>query len=345
VRSLLSVLALAAAAPCAAAQSFNLDVGDNLIIFPVPANSYAGAASQTGVWNDVNTPYSTNLVKLDGSASSVTTSSTSSSSYNYFPSTLTGEDRNLMIDIQNLPFIGGPWTWTFSGLQNGDYKLYTYAWAPENNGNKTRVDVSNAVEPAQDVGGSWSGGAHALGVTYALHNFTVTSGTFTVTVEGLAAHDGSINAFQLVQLSGSGATTHCTSKPTSVPGCVPTLSGPSVVTIGGGPALAPCGPTPGGGNGLLLWNKNLAASPPLTAFGFLCITSPKRATVTFMLPGGTYPNCNGAFNFNVQALVDTAAGVSQVNPGDVIYIQGWYRDTPNPGAANFSNAWGPIVIQ
>jgi hypothetical protein len=346
VRSLLPVLVLAAAAPVATAQSFNLDVGDNLIIFPVPANSYAGAAGQTGVWNDVNTPYSTSLVRLDGSPSAATTSSTSPSSYNYFPSTLTGDDRNLMIDIQNLPFIGGPWTWTFSGLQNGDYALYTYAWAPENNGNKTRVDVPIASEPAQDVGGMWAGGAHVLGVTYALHHFTVSSGSFNMTVEGLANHDGSINAFQLVLQNPSGATTHCTSKPTSVPGCLPSLTGPSSITVGGGPSIAVCGPTPGGGNGMLLWNKSLAPTPPLTAFGFLCVQGPpKRAPVTFTVPGGTYPNCNGQFNFNAQALVDTAVSQAALAIGEVIYIQAWYRDTPNPGAANFSNGWGPIAIQ
>jgi hypothetical protein len=346
VRSLLSVLALAAAAPCAAAQSFNLDVGDNLIIFPVPQSSYAGAAGQTGIWNDVHTPYSATLARLDGSASSVTTSSNSSSSYNYFPSPLTGEDRNFMIDVQNLPWLGGPWTWTFNGLQNGDYALYTYAWAPENTGFKTRVDVPNALEPAQDVGGLWSGGAHVLGVTYALHHVTVTNQTLSLTVDGQGGHDGSVNGFQLVLQNPSGATTHCTSKPTSVPGCIPTLTGPSAITVGGGPSTAICGPTPGGGNGLLMWNKTLAATPPLTSFGFLCVQSPpKRSVVTFTVPGGTYPNCNGQFNFNVQALVDTAVSQSALAVGDTLYIQAWYRDTPNPAGANFSNGWGPISIQ
>ena len=61
--------------------------------------------------------------------------------------------------------------------------------------------------------------------------------------------------------------------------------------------------------------------------------------------GGTYPNCNGQFNFNTQALVDTAVSQSALAIGEVIYIQAWYRDTPNPGAANFSNGWGPIAIQ
>ena len=337
---------LALLAPSGWAQNFNIDVGDNLILFPTPQNSYAGAAGQSGKWNDVHTTYSASLLELDGSPSGVTTASTSPSSYNYFPSPLTGDDRNLMIDIQNLPFIGGPWSWTFSGLQNGDYALYTYAWAPENNGFKTRVEVPIASEPAQDVGGLWSGGSHVQGVTYALHHLSVTSQSFSLTVEGLGGHDGSLNGFQLVLQSPSGPTSYCTSKPTSVPGCLPALSGPSAVTVGGGPAIAVCAPTPGGGNGLLIWNKALAPAPPLTSFGFLCIQAPpKRAVVTFTTPGGTYPSCNGQFSFDLQALVDDAVAGNALAVGDAIYIQAWYRDTPNPGAANFSNAWGPVAIQ
>jgi hypothetical protein len=342
---LLQLLALAAAAPLAVAQSFNIDVGDNLILFPTPQSSYGGAASQPGLWNDVHTPYDATLLRLDGSASAVTTSSTSTSSFNYFPSTLTGDDYDLMVDIQDLPFVGGPWTWTFDGLLDGDYAVYTYAWAPENSGSKTHVEVPTSIDPPQDVGGSWSGGAHTLGLTYALHRVSVTNQTLTVLVDGVGGNNGSVNAFQLVLLSSS-ATTHCSSRPTSVAGCLPTLTGPATVTAGAGPTSALCGPTPGGGNGLLMWNQGLAASPPLLNFGFLCIQAPpRRAIVTFTTPGGTYPNCDGQYVFDVQALVDTAIANAQAVVGDDVYIQTWYRDTQNPFGANFSNAWGPIVIQ
>lgn len=107
--------------PLASAQSFNVDVGDNTVLYPVPVDSYGAGAGQAGRWKAVSWPYNATLVHLDGSPSSVTTSSTSSSSYNHFPSSLTGEDRNFMVDIQNLPAIGGPWFWTISGLQAGSY--------------------------------------------------------------------------------------------------------------------------------------------------------------------------------------------------------------------------------
>ncbi len=186
----------------AAAQSFNIDVGDNTVLYPVPPGSYGAAAGQTGAWTASSHPYNTTLLNLDGSASGVTTSSTSSSSYSYFPSTLTGVDRAFMVDIQNLPAIGGPWFWTFSGLQDGSYRLYTYAWAPENNGHTTRVTVPGSTDPAQSVGGLWSGGTHVLGTTYALHHVTVSGNSLTIQVEGENGNAGSINGFQFVQDSG-----------------------------------------------------------------------------------------------------------------------------------------------
>src|SRR5438105_4789313 len=112
------LLAFTALAPLAAAQSFNLDVGDNTILFPPPVDAYGAAAGQTGHWNGIVHPYGATLARLDGTPSNVTTSSTTSASFAYFPSTLTGEDRKLMVDTQDLPTLGGPWSWTFNNLQN-----------------------------------------------------------------------------------------------------------------------------------------------------------------------------------------------------------------------------------
>jgi hypothetical protein len=192
----------------ASAQSFNIDVGDNTVLYPVPPDSYVAGAGQAGRWNASIHPYNTSLVKLDGTPSTVTTSSTSSSSYSYFPSALTGDDRSFMVDVQNLPGIGGPWSWTFNGLQDGDYQIYTHAWAPENNGVQTLVTVPGSIDPPQAVGGMWAGGAHVQGITYARHSVTVTGGTLFVQVEGLGGSSGSVNGFQLVQV-GSGPAAFC----------------------------------------------------------------------------------------------------------------------------------------
>jgi hypothetical protein len=232
----------------AAAQSFNIDVGDNTILYPVPPDSYVAGAGQAGRWTASIFPYNTTLVNLDGTPSTVTTSSTSSSSYNHFPSTLTGDDRAFMVDIQNLPSIGGPWSWTFSGLTDGQYQLYTYAWAPENNGVTTTVTVPASTDGPQVVGGNWSGGLHVLGITYARHAVTVTGGTLFVEVVGQSGSAGSVNGFQLVRMGtgpaafcfgdGSGAACPCGNSGASGRGCASSVNASGGrLTVAGNPSV------------------------------------------------------------------------------------------------------------
>ena len=267
MRALLTLSAVVVFAALAEAQSFNIDVGSNLILFPLPSNAYGAAAAQTGRWNDVHTPYSARLTKLDGSPSTVTTASTSTSSYNQFPLVLTGDDLNLTYDIQDLPVIGGPWTWTFSGLAGGNYALYTYAWDPANTGRQTRVTVPGAIEPAQDVGGTWGGSPHVFGVTYALHHLSVTSGSFTIQVEGLSNHNGSVNGFQLVYL-GNGSTSFCAGDGTGT--------------------ACPCGNNGSAGNGCA--NSIVAAGGALATTGL-----PSIATDTLVIVGSNMPNSSALY--------------------------------------------------
>jgi hypothetical protein len=182
----------------ASAQSFNLDVGDNLILYPLPANGYTAAAGQAGVWNNIKTPYSWTLQNLDGSTSSVTCASNSSSSYNDFPGTLTGDDKALMADLQVWNPFSAPGTWDFNGLQDGNYRVFTYAWGPGGSHPLTSVEVTGSSDPIQNVGGIWNGSPHVLGVTYALHHVTISGGTLHIVFQGVSNASGSINGFQIV---------------------------------------------------------------------------------------------------------------------------------------------------
>ena len=192
----------------ASAQSFNMDVGANLILWPTPSDAYGAAAAQPGRWNAVDpiTLGPIALVDLSGAPTPVTATTTTSSSYTDPFLALGGDDNAFMADCQHLSAIGSPTTWTFSGLQSGDYRVYTYAWDPAVSGAETDVSIPGQPGSTQRVGnGVWTGSPHVLGVTYALHSVTVTDGTLTVEVASAelgqsSGAAGSVNGFQLVQL-------------------------------------------------------------------------------------------------------------------------------------------------
>ena len=208
-------LALLALASAASGQSFNLDVGDNLILFPAPSDAYAAAAGQSGRWNAVETPYAEALVDLAGNVTSVTVSSDVSSSYNNFMTSLTGDDEDFMEDTQFVPGFGAVATWTFSGLASGSYDVYTYAW-DEVGSVRTDVEVIGSNDPLQTVGGSWSGSPHVLGVTYALHSVDVVAGTLTVELTSNDVNgSGSCNGFQLVRTGEGLGSSFCTANANS----------------------------------------------------------------------------------------------------------------------------------
>jgi len=149
--------------------------------------------------------------------------------------------------------------------------------------------------------------------------------------------------------SGAGGLgTFCTSKPSSIPGCVPTLTGPSALvskSAGAGSYNIGAAPVPGGGGlpGILIYTKNgLLASPANTPFGSLCLNSFLRLGNFPAVPGGNAGVCNGAYNWDFGNI---AAVTGQIAIGDTLHIQAWYRDPTNPGTANFTQGIGPIFVQ
>jgi len=211
----------------AAAQSFNIDVYD---LFGTPTNAFGAAASQPGVWNAVAGDFSTQpLVDLAGGATSATIVVAGNAiDWDTDNPGTAGDDEALMDDISD--HSSGPGaTWTFSGLQGGNYVLVTYAWAPDDPAFRSRVTVTGSPDGAQDVGGVWPGG-YVLLTTHARHTISVGSGG-SIVVSIVAAPGGgfaSCNGFQLTKLSeafvqnclpGSGGVTACPcSNPPAAPG-------------------------------------------------------------------------------------------------------------------------------
>jgi len=324
------------AAP-ARAQSFNLDVGDNLILSPAPSDVYGAAAGQTGFWNVVKTPYSVTLKNLDASPSSVTTASNDTSSFN-FPAFATNDDQNLMYDVQDVNQFSGTVTWTFSHLTDGNYRVFTYAWAPENTGAHTQVDVPGSSDGPQVVGGMWSGSPHVHLVTYALHHITVFGGTITVNVAGVG-DSGSVNGFHIVQDSSSFAAI-CPGDNTAFPPCPCGNTGmtnrgcDNSAATGGALLIASGNTTPDTvvltssfelPSVLSIFLQGQANIFPGVVFGdgVRCVNGTLKRLYTHNASGGIVSAPVGT---DLSITARSAALGDTINPGEMRHYQVYYRD-------------------
>ncbi len=183
-------------------QSFNVDVGDPDSLYGVPADLYAAGAGQAGFWNAVNSgAFGFPLSDLSGAATGVTLTNIGGlGNLDFNNGGTSGDDQALMDDFQNVGSVGALATWTFSGLANGSYTVYTYAWAPDNDAFVSEVTVPGSPDPPQLIGGGWPGG-QSQGITYALHTVDVVGGSLAVMVEAIEVF-GTVNGFQLVGGAG-----------------------------------------------------------------------------------------------------------------------------------------------
>jgi hypothetical protein len=154
---------------------------------------------------------------------------------------------------------------------------------------------------------------------------------------------GSVNGAFLLDLEGCrSGTTYCTAQTPSLPNCFPDFS-----TIGLPSASAPSGfqidfgPVPGQEVGIFIYTTlGPAATPLATSFGFLCIQT--GAGFYRIQPavnsGGTFGVCDGTLGMDFNTFFATQTTNPQLVAGAQVDLQAWYRDPPNPGGANLSNA-------
>jgi hypothetical protein len=184
-------------------QSLNIDL--NLAAGAgsgAPAATFGGAASQPGTWNAVTAGGGTGviaLVDLAGGATAATVQRSGSAAFAYqFNNANTSGDTEKLMDDLDDPS-PGPITYTFAGLTPGKYRVYTYAWAPDNAAFVTNVNVPASGAPQQGIGGAMTP-ANTLtqGITHAVHDVVTSTGSFGVIVTtGLSF--ASVNGFQLVK--------------------------------------------------------------------------------------------------------------------------------------------------
>jgi len=312
------------------AQAINVDC---VLGMGSPSNAYGAAAGQSGTWNAVQSQVArAALVDVNGAATVVTLGGLDNHFELGFDNPGTSGDDELLMD----DFLDGDGTYVFAGLADGDYEVYTYAWAPDQAAFVSRVSVAGSPDPDQDVGGPWPDG-HALGVTYARHQVTVSGGSDVfVTVTGTVGFS-STNGFQIVPATPpmcAPPETYCTAKvnscrTTPVLGFAgtPSVSATSGFTVESSGARA-------GKLGIWIYS-NTGRRIPASVFGaggFLCLNAPVRRSDSFMSQGGTPgPFCDGRFVFDVNAFrAGLAGGNPQAYlsiPGTVVVCQIWGRDS------------------
>jgi hypothetical protein len=352
VRSSLALAASLAFGVAAEAQTVNVDVAN---LSGTPSSSYGAAAVQAGFWNGIDASALGTvfpLQDLNGAATSVSVSyqlfGNGLGNFSFNHAGTSGGDEALMDDLQDIGSGSSLALWTFSGLSPGTYTVYTYAWAPDDPVNsRSRVNVQGSSDPEQTLGGAWPG-SHALGVTYARHELVVSgSGQIVVEVRPSIGF-GSVNGIQLVAAGGGGGPSKfCTSKPSSLPGCTPTLDGTSASvskSAGSGSYTIDATPVPGGTGkpGILIYTETgLLGTPLSTAFGFLCLDQFARLGNLSANPGGTNGVCDGSYVWDFGAI---AAATVAIAPGDTLHVQAWYRDPLASGTANLTEGIGPLSV-
>jgi len=294
-------------------NKFNIDLNST---FGTPTNAYGAAAAQTGTWNSLTSAGPTLLQDTAGSATAVNATANQFFNFSFNNVGTAGDDEALMDDCAD-----GARTWTFAGLANGNYDVYTYAWAPDSATFLTNVSVNGSA--AQTVGGAWPG-AHALGVTYAKHTVTIAAGAILVDLT-ISSGFASTNGFQIVGAGSCAAPIiYCTAK-TSSNGCVPSIGFTGTPTPAGN-LTATCTQVETGQLGVLFHGQSGPAAIPFQG-GFLCV-NPPVVRMPFTNSGGAGV-CAGNYSNNLSSLTGT--------PGLTFNAQYWFRDVGSASGTGLSN--------
>jgi hypothetical protein len=337
-RALVGAFALAAFAPFGSAQAINLDIGT---FNAEPSSNYGGAIGQAGVWNRMTVVGGGPLQDILGAATPVSVSATNALHFAFgFDNPNTFGDDALLLDGGH----DGDLTLRFTGIQNGDYRVCTYAFPPDNRLNYfTAVAVTGSIDAQQIVGGADWTGAHVQGETHALHRVVVTGGTLEIvcTISSLYA---TINGVQ-IEPANFTPVGYCTAKVNSL-GCTPTIAG-----IGSSSATATSGfvvesrDTRNQRPGLLLYGTNGRGATPFLG-GTLCVNGPIKRSTPFGSGGNSLPtqDCSGVFSIDMNAFAQGLLGGTPAPalrvPGTLVDAQFWGRDPGFPPPNNISLSSG-----
>lgn len=312
------------------AQNFNLDIQHSTASSGTPQNGYAAATTQSGPWNALTfNPGGLPPTPLTDTSSTLT-GVVASSSQGSVPSVATlcsppwGGDEVALYDA-----ISGNTglTLNISGLAQGDYAVYTYAYADFVS--PTRVSLNGGVLAL----------ISAVCPTPALHGNpdTFTSQTLSVGATGilnisvssaLVKQPWALSGVQIIQLgSGSVGTNYCVGEVNSTLmgstiSAVATQSSPGVVSVSANDLALTADNIPSSQPGLFFYGPNQIQVP--FGNGFRCVGG-TQGRLDIIQSFGT-----GQLNYTVNFTTPPSAGV-QINPGSTWNFQCWYRDPAGGG--------------
>lgn len=340
LRSLLTCGLLTVACALASAQSFNLD---SLNAFGNPSNAYGAAGAQPGFWTNVDgygglAPQSLN--DIAGNPTAVTVDFASGTNFYSDNAATSGDDQALLDDVQDTGAGGA--TWIISGLAAGNYRVYAYAWAPDNPVYVTNVAVTGGSAGVQSCGGSPWSGTHQQGVTYVTDvvNGIPAGGSLQISFT-VGAGFASVNGVQIVLLPPvPPPTTYCTAG-TSTNGCVPSISATGIPSLAASSGFTINVTNVEGQRSGLVFYGISGASSAVWGSGstsFLCVKAPTQR-MTNQSSGGTNGLCDGLLSQDWRAwtFARPAALGQPFAAGNVVHAQAWYRDPSAVKTTNLSN--------
>jgi hypothetical protein len=329
----------------ATAQTFNVDFGSVAFGAGTPLPTYGAAAGQAGVWNNIDTDLlgafyvSPPLTTTGGAASNVVLGLDALGSGGLIPyeadePNTFGDDQALFDDCY---YNAAPSSLTIRGLAPGNYRLYTYAMAPDSNVFQTGVDVSGSADPLQAVGGDFSAG-FALGATHAEHRVTVLAGGDVVINFTVVNQFDSINGLQITPDGPATlGTNYCTANPNST-GAAAAMSATGSASVAANNVVLRTSSMPNNSFGFFLTSLTQGFTPnPGGSQGVLCIGG---AIGRYVGPGQIQNSgLTGAISLTIDLTQHpTPIGFVSVAPGQTWNFTSWFRDVVGGSAtSNFAD--------
>jgi hypothetical protein len=184
------------------AQSLNIDL--NTDFGPpeggrgAPSSSFGAAADQVGFWDTflVQTQSPKLLRGLNGALTNVLMTGPSGGTGGGNNNPLNTGDYALLLNDAHAV---GTSTFSWTGLANGNYRIFTYAVRPNGGISSASVTYTGSITTnPQIVTGPMPGNQFILGITHCIHDVVVTNSTLSMTIVMGPENPAYLNGLQIV---------------------------------------------------------------------------------------------------------------------------------------------------